>query len=180
MTILIFGVSNVGKTTAGGLLSDKIGFDFYDLDLEVKKFFGITLEEFVKKGTLRYRDSVRCDIVEKLAALPGNKVIAVAPLSHAGKLNGLLLQDDVVTIELLDTPENIFDRMVFSDENDVIYKDDEYKNKHKAYYLEDIRDDLRWYGSVYAGIENKIHVNNDSPDVVVERIIELLNLERKN
>ncbi len=36
-TILIFGVSNVGKTTAGALLAEKLGVPFFDLDAEVKK-----------------------------------------------------------------------------------------------------------------------------------------------
>lgn len=40
------------------------------------------------------------------------------------------------------TPENIFKRLVFSDENDVIYKDDDYKNAHKDHYLADIQEDL--------------------------------------
>ena len=32
MTILLFGVSNVGKSTIGELLAHKLNFDFYDLD----------------------------------------------------------------------------------------------------------------------------------------------------
>lgn len=37
MKILIFGVSNVGKTTTGEILANKLGYKFYDLDDEVKK-----------------------------------------------------------------------------------------------------------------------------------------------
>lgn len=36
MKILLFGVSNVGKTTVGEILADKIGYDFYDIDFEIK------------------------------------------------------------------------------------------------------------------------------------------------
>lgn len=36
MNILLFGISNVGKTSAGKLLAQKLGYDFYDLDEEVK------------------------------------------------------------------------------------------------------------------------------------------------
>lgn len=52
MTIYLFGVSNVGKTTTGELLAEKLGYVFYDLDEEVKKYFNVTLEEFVNTGTL--------------------------------------------------------------------------------------------------------------------------------
>ena len=76
-------------------------------------------------------------------------------------------------IELYDTPENIFDRLVFSDENDNIYKDDEYKNKRRNYYLKEIQEDLNWYGRVYAdlGVENRVFINNDLPMKTVDRII---------
>ena len=56
MKILLFGVSNVGKTTIGKLLAEKIKFSFYDLDDEIKKYYGITLEEFVHTENLRWRD----------------------------------------------------------------------------------------------------------------------------
>ena len=53
MKILLFGVSNVGKTTIGKLLAEKIKFSFYDLDDEIKKYYGITLEEFLHTENLR-------------------------------------------------------------------------------------------------------------------------------
>ena len=37
MKILLFGVSNVGKTTAGRILADKLEYDFYDLDARISK-----------------------------------------------------------------------------------------------------------------------------------------------
>ena len=56
MTILLFGVSNVGKTTIGELLAHRLNFDFYDLDDEIKKKYNVTLEEFVSTGSLQERD----------------------------------------------------------------------------------------------------------------------------
>ena len=37
MNILLFGISNVGKSSTGKVLAQSLGFDFYDLDDEVKK-----------------------------------------------------------------------------------------------------------------------------------------------
>lgn len=34
MKILLFGVTNVGKSTVGALLAEKMNFSFYDLDEE--------------------------------------------------------------------------------------------------------------------------------------------------
>lgn len=46
--ILLFGISNVGKTTVGELLSKKMKYTFFDLDEEIKKYYNTTLEEFQK------------------------------------------------------------------------------------------------------------------------------------
>lgn len=93
-------------------------------------------------------------------------------MSHIENVTPYLYKKDVLAIELIDTAENIFDRLVFSDENDVIYEDDEYKNQHREYYMEDINSDLQWYGRCYREIKNKLHINNDKPDIVADRIVE--------
>lgn len=152
MNIFLLGVSNVGKSTAGELLAQSLGIDFYDLDDEVKKNLGITLEEFVSIGTLYSRDMVRSKILWSLAMLESDKVIAVTPMSYTQFVEPLLTAGNAVSIELIDSAENIFDRLVFSDENDRIYKDDAYKNARKGHYLSEIRKDLEWYGSVYKNI----------------------------
>lgn len=37
MTILLFGVSNVGKSTVGKLLTHKLNFAFFDLTMKLRK-----------------------------------------------------------------------------------------------------------------------------------------------
>lgn len=70
-------------------------------------------------------------------------------------------------------------RLIFSDKNDEIYTDDNYKNAKKDYYMKEIQADLDWYGMVNAkiGIHNRVFVNNDSPKEVVNRIIKEYNLK---
>ena len=53
MKILLFGVSNVGKSTVGKLLAERLGFDFFDLDEEIKRRMEMSLEEFVNTENLR-------------------------------------------------------------------------------------------------------------------------------
>ena len=178
MRILLFGVSNVGKTTTGKLLSEKLDIPFYDLDDEVKTRLNIKLEKFVNTGTLRERDGIRIKILELLLDNAKDAVIAVTPISYPGNLLDLLNEPDIIAIEMRDTPEHIFDRIVFSDENDVIYRDDKYKEKHKAYYLKDIREDLKWYGSVNRFIVNKFDINGMCAETVVDRMIEKYGLNK--
>lgn len=44
MAILLFGVSNVGKSVTGKLLTERLNNTFYNLDEEVKKYLKITME----------------------------------------------------------------------------------------------------------------------------------------
>ncbi len=180
MTILLFGVSNVGKSVTGNLLAKRLDYTFYDIDDEVKKKLGITLEEFVSTGTLHERDEIRCHIINSITHQKENKVIAVTPLSYIQSIRPLLSSPNIFSIVLTDTAENIFDRLVFSDENDRIYKDDDYKYKHMDHYLSEIREDIKWYGSVYSEIKNKFPMNGKTPGDVVDSLIKKYDLDEKD
>ena len=100
-------------------------------------------------------------------------VFVISPISYTDNFGKRITEDDILSIELVDTPANIFDRLVFSDIDDTIYKDDDYKNQHRDYYMADIQADLEWYGSVYSqiGITNKFEINNEPPEIAVKRLI---------
>lgn len=182
MKILLFGISNVGKATTGKLLAERIGFNFYDLDDEVKSRLGMTIEQFVHTEDLRWRDHKRGSIIKKILQLEEDLVFAITPISYPENFQSRLIDDDILAIELYDTPENIFSRLIFSDENDEIYTDDPYKNQHKDYYLKEIQADLDWYGMVNRdiGIHHRLFIDNDPPSKVVDRIISEYGLSVKN
>ncbi len=173
MKILLFGVSNVGKTTVAKLLAKRLGIAFYDLDIEVKKHLEMTLEEFVQTANLRWRDQKRGSIIKKIIRLEEDMVFAIAPISYTHNFKTRIIADDILPIELYDTAQNIFSRLVFSDENDKTYSDDQYRDAHRDYYLKEIQGDLDWYRRIYEemGIRNRIFINNDPPEKVVDRII---------
>lgn len=177
MNILLFGVSNVGKTSTGKLLAEYLDYDFFDIDQAVKEELGITLEEFVSAGSLVERDHLRCSIIHSLTYIKGNKVIAIPPLSYIRDIIPLLSSSSVMAIELTDSAQNIFDRLVFSDENDVIYQDDDYKYAHAAYYLSEIQKDLEWYGSVYAILEHHFDISGKTPEETTNALIETFHLK---
>ena len=178
MKICLFGVSNVGKTTVGKLLAERLNIKFVDLDEEVKNRLKISLEEFVNTENLRWRDQKRGSIIKKIIKMEEDVVFAISPISYFENFKTSIISDDNLLIELYDTPENIFSRLVFSDENDEIYTDDNYKNANKDYYVKETQADLNWYGMVNAkiGIHNRVFVNNNSPEEVEDRIIVEYNL----
>lgn len=178
MTILLFGVSNVGKSTIGEILAHKLGYDFYDLDDEVKKYYKTSLEDFVNTGTLQERDQKRGIVIAEIMKKHGNKVFTITPIAYPENFNHYLQREDVFAIDLLDTPEHIFDRLVFSDENDVVYEDNDYKNAHKEYYLSEIHKDILFYEQSYSKVTHKFFINNDSPENAADRLIEEFDLEK--
>lgn len=179
MNILLFGVSNVGKSTVGEILANRLGYTFFDLDDLVKEKLEITLEEFVSTGTLVERDHLRCSIIHSLVSTSENKVIAVTPLSYIQGIIPLLDNKNVMAIELTDLAEDIFDRLIFSDENDILYKDDEYKYAHAEHYLFEIQGDLDWYGSVYKILKYHFKMDGRDPEETADAIIETFHLKKE-
>ena len=100
-----------------------------------------------------------------------NLVIAVSPIFHARYFNSILNMERVIAIELQDSEEHIFERLVFSDENDNVYKDDAYKEKHKDYYMRDIHEDIVYVKRVFEKIENKYFINNRPVNQVVDDLL---------
>jgi len=174
--ILIFGISNVGKTSVGIKLAERLEYTFFDLDEEIKKEFQMTLENFMNQYPWPHeRYQVKGKILRKI--ITENKddmVVAVSPIYHARNFNSLLEWENIVAVELQDTEEHIFQRLVFSDENDVIYKDDEYKEKHRDYYLKELHEDIMYARRLFIKIKWKYFMDNKSVEEVAEEIFELL------
>lgn len=68
--------------------------------------------------------------------------MAITPISYTGNFKTRIIADDILLIELYNTAENIFSRLVFSDVDDNVYIDDDYKEEHKDYYLKEIQADM--------------------------------------
>ena len=176
MNIFLFGISNVGKTTTGRILARELGYRFFDTDEEVKSRYNTTLEDFVKSVWPYERDKIRGKILGDIVQLHENTVVAVTPMYYSIWFNKYLKRDDVLAIELQDAPEHVFARLVFSDENDNVYRDDEYRDAHAAYYLKEIKKDITFYKRSFSKITSKYQMNNASPEEVARGLIETYGL----
>ena len=176
MMILLFGITNVGKTVTGAKLAERLNYTFYDMDEVIKKKFQTTLEKFMKDNPFSYergklKGKILSDIIKENT---GNIIISVSPIYYARFFNRLLDLDQVIAIELQDSKENIFQRLVFSDEGDNIYKDDEYKEQHKDYYKKEIHEDIMYAKNLFKKIKNKYFMNNQSVDQVVNGLVVMI------
>lgn len=176
MVIILFGISNVGKTVTGAKLSAKLNYSFFDLDEEIKKRFQMTLENFMKEIPYPYeRYKIKGKILKDLLKeYKDNMVIAVSPIFYARFFNSLIDLEQVIAIEMQDSEEHIFGRMIFSDENDNVYQDDAYKEQHKDYYINDIHKDIVYARKLFKKIKNKYFMNNRSVDQVVDDLIVMI------
>lgn len=166
MIIVLFGVSNVGKTTTARNLAKLLGYQFVDVDESIRKRYEISMEEFQNQFPYRNeRDRIRGEVLrEEIWRGKDQMVIAMSPICYYRSIAPVMRLPGLVPIELQDTKEHIFDRMVFSDENDVTYKDDAYKNAWKKEYITDIQKDITYYKNIHKKIELKYFMNNQTEE----------------
>ena len=83
MTIFLCGVSCVGKTTVGHELAKLLQVSFVDLDHEVERHFGESIERLQQRfGTMdRYRDESAKVLDALLLSLGGRTCIIALPPS---------------------------------------------------------------------------------------------------
>ena len=99
MKILIFGISNVGKTTFGKLLAEKIQYDFVDLDEEIKNTNG-TIKKFQERyPNQKKRDKVRAKMIDKILDAHENVVVALSPIAYLDAYDSFFENENILCFE---------------------------------------------------------------------------------
>ena len=110
MKILLFGPECMGKGVIGELLARRLGVPFFDLDDQIGKKYGISMEEFEKTVPPGERDRKRGVMIRKLMRKNENLVLSVTPLTDPEYFKEKLYGPDVLSVELYDLPQNIYSR----------------------------------------------------------------------
>jgi shikimate kinase len=82
MRIFLTGVACIGKSTIGAKLADLLGYQFFDLDLEIESFFGPSMERLRSRYLTQYSFRAEASrVLTHLLAGRGrvNSVIAMPP-----------------------------------------------------------------------------------------------------
>lgn len=149
MRIYLVGVTCVGKTTTGGLLAKQLGYEFVDFDEETKREFKVPLLELHNRYLTNgeYRKATRPLLARILAEHPADVVIAMPPGGLFREYKSVLdrIHPDVVTVWMRDRAENIFDRLIFTDDYDNPITEPVINDDNAWYYLRDVRLDLEYY-----------------------------------
>lgn len=173
MNIFLTGVSCVGKSTLGKILADRLNYQFYDLDSEIEKYFGKSIERLMSRyltgHNFRYKIGVVVlkDILFNRSS--NDSVIVLPPSGLKDAYSRTISKVDGVVVAVIDTAENILKRIAFYDIDskpiDKLLTDDD-----KRYYLKEIKKDITYFGKTYKRAHLQVNIAGLSIEDSVTRI----------
>lgn len=108
--IILTGFMGSGKSTVGMRLAERLKMEFVDLDREIEKVTGMSVNQIFKRyGEIRFRSEENL-MVEKLAKRNG-LVIATGGGTVLREENMQILRNNGIIILLEASPEDIFARV---------------------------------------------------------------------
>jgi shikimate kinase len=174
--IFITGVSDVGKSTIGRIVAERLGVMFFDLDNEIEAFFGMTIERLQSKYLTMY--SYREETVKALTHLlkrPESKdcVIALPPSGLMGGFLRIVKKSSGTIIALIDKPENLLKRITFYDiDSNLIEK--KLTGDEKKWYRSEIKKDITYFGKTYDRAHLKIDISGLTIEQSVVKVLETI------
>src|SRR5438552_10749029 len=116
LRVSLVGVSCVGTTTIGRILADRRGWSFFDLDDEIERHFGTSIERLQARFLTGYSYRKECAVVlDRIATANSDCVIALPPSGLRDALLRVIRRVPCVTVAVHDTPESILERITFYD-----------------------------------------------------------------
>lgn len=107
--IVLTGFMGTGKTEVGKELSRLLGIKMIDIDSEIEKAEGITINEIFKRyGESKFRD-IETEMIKKIST-ENNLIISTGGGAVLREENIKMLKENGVIVCLFATPETIFER----------------------------------------------------------------------
>lgn len=178
MRIFLTGVSCVGKTTTGALLAGLLEYRFFDLDVEIERFFGTSIARLQSRYlTLHGFRLAGSEALKHLLAREDsyNCIVALPP---SGLLGGYWKvvkgARDATTVVLRDTPENILRRITFYDiDSRPVQKN--LTDDDRRLHLRQIRDDIAYFSRSFHRAHVSVDIAGCSPGEASHKVSDALN-----
>jgi shikimate kinase len=170
--IFLTGVGCVGKTTVGRELANLFDVAFFDLDYEIEKFFGTSIERLQDQFLTNhsYRDKASEALVYLLARSESQEsVIALPPSGLMGGYLRAIKKSSGITVALLDKPENIVERITFYDRDSNPIKTD-LTAEEKRQYLKEIKKDITYFKKTYERANLRVDIEGMVPEEAAARV----------
>ena len=179
MVILLTGVACVGKSSIGMKLAEDIGYIFFDLDVEIEKYFKKSISRLKAEIITEY--SWRLMVVPVLKKiLDENKskdiVVALPPSGLQDAYLRVIKKSKALVIALADTPKNILNRVTYYDEDSKpITK--VLNDQQKKFVLSEIKKDITYYKRSYSRAHFQVDISGLDVAQAADKLKELLGLE---
>ena len=164
--IILVGPMGSGKTTIGKRLSESLGLEFFDSDIEIINKTGVSIDHIFdiegEKG-FRFRES---DVLKKLCKIP-NIVIATGGGAVLSDTNRELIKSAGLVVYLMSSVDQLLRRTAKSKTRPLLEKSN---NRRKT-----ITDIIETRDSLYKEVASVIiNTNGKKLNEVIDEIIEAL------
>lgn len=181
MRIFLTGVACVGKTTIGAKLADLLGCQFCDLDTEIERFFGTSIERLRQRYLTPYSFRIKASEALKDVLSRGecgqNCVVALPPSGLMDAYWRVVKTTKAAIVVLQDKPKNILRRITFYD-TDSRQIQRHLTEQEKRLYLREIRGDISYYGRTYKRANATVEVAGLGPDDAAQKVRDVLTQSR--
>ena len=172
MRVFITGVSCVGKTSIGAILASRLGCRFFDLDVEIERFFNTSIERL--RNRFLTVESFRNEAARALMHILGhpesrNCVIALPPSGLMGRYLRVLKRAGGTIVVLTDKPENILNRITFYDINSRPIEK-QLTERENLLYLREIKKDITYYRKSYDRAGLRVDISGLTPEAAAEKV----------
>lgn len=184
MILYIVGISCVGKSTIGKMLAEKIGFSFFDLDIEIQDYYKKPIEIIQDEcfSMIGYRQKASV-VLDSLFAKNIDSVISGTPsglkYSYLQVYKKHKEGKDLYSIQINDLHENVLDRLTFYDKDSNLITED-LNDSQKKRYLKEIKADYNYFKDSYNRADFKIDINNisltDIPNLIINELQKTLKI----
>ena len=164
MRVSLVGVSCVGTTTIGRTLAGRRGWPFFDLDDEIERHFGVSIERLQARFLTGYSYRKECAVVlELIATANPDCVIALPPSGLRDAFLRVIRRVPCVTVAVHDTPENILERITFYDiDSRPIEK--HLTGEERILYLKEIKADISYFKRSYERADLQVTITGLDPE----------------
>lgn len=173
MILYLVGISCVGKTTIGKILAKKLGYIFFDLDLEIQNYYNKPIERIQDEClTIHHYRKKASFVLDKLLTENINCVISGTPSGLKPPYYQVYKKykdKGLISIHLYDSPNNILNRIRFydKDSNPIKVKLNKLMKKR---YLKEIEGDYDYFKNSYKKADYQINIENLGLEKISETI----------
>ncbi len=173
MKVLLWGIPCVGHDDIGKILAKKLNYEFINQNDIIKEKYR-TINNFNETYPVDYdRFKVKEEIALDAINSKNNFVMAVSFI-YIEKIVNNITNTDTISVEITDNLENIYDRILFYDENDEVKPDSkEYRDKHRQYYINEIKNDMKASNLEFRNIP-KFNLNGRKFENVIDELAKFI------